>query len=220
MTFLIQPLKGIFKPLNYSYQLRDAEGFKGYKRYIVVFFFLSIIVFLCGAVLGIGSSSLSKELSKVSGAEFETKKQLLLIGRILLGVTITAIVLFASSLFYWSIFDISYRKLVIIQMTIFCIYLLEKIVQIPLFVLLDIHTTSNVFSLGIIAQYLTQKEWVIHLLSQITVFQVCMIFLTYYYIAFLTDRKKIVIGISIAFLYVLYWAISGGLSLLRVSIFL
>lgn len=219
MTFRIQPLLGIFKREKYGYQLKEAEAFKGYKRYIAILFLLSICTYGVSAAFGIGSESLSKEMTNWTNSELEAHKQLFFIGRLLLGLFIPAILIYVSALYFWCFSNVSYKKLVIIQMTVFCIYLVEQMIQIPLFVLLHIDAASNPFSLGVIAQYITNKELIIDFFSEITIFQVGMMLVLVYYLRQITElTKKQIISIVIL-LFVFYWAISSLFSYIKVGVF-
>lgn len=219
MTFRIQPLKGIYRPVNYRYQLHTAEAFTGYKRYAVLLVFLSLCMYAIGAALGIGTESLSKELTSLSYGEYEARKQLFFVGRLLLGLLIPCLFLFLGALYYWSFLDIPYQKLVIIQMTVFCVFLLEKAIQIPMFVLWHIDAISNPFSFGIIAQYITNKEFIIHFFSKITVFQIVMMSITNYYLCQLTDQSKKVVTSIVIFFFVFCWIISSLLSYIKIGFF-
>ena len=219
MIFRVQPLKGIFRPVNYRYQLSEAEAFKGYKRYIAFFFLLSICVYGISAAFGIGTESLSKEMTSLSSEEFETRKQLFFLGRLLLGMIIPAIFLFLSSLYYWSFVIISFQQLVIVQMSVFCVFLLEKIIQIPLFLLLHIDEASNPFSLGVIVQYITNKELIVDFFSQITIFQMLMITIVVHYLNHLTEKsKKVILSIVLGF-FIFCWLIASLLSYIKIGVF-
>ena len=219
MTFRIQPLKGIFKPETYRYFLREAEAMAGYKGWIVFLFLISLFVYALGAVFGLGSESISKEINNLSGSEYEARKQLFFIGRLALGLFVPFVFLFFSSLFFWSYMNVDYRRIVVIQMAAFCLFLTEKIIQIPLYIYLQVGAESNPLSLGILAQYTAGPELLVHILSQITVFQIAMIGYICYYLIHLTDKRKgAVIALVIAF-FTFYWIISGLFSYIKIGTF-
>ncbi|MGN1401936.1 MAG: hypothetical protein ACI4XL_10575 [Bacillus sp. (in: firmicutes)] len=220
MNFRVQPVKGIFRPSIYHYQLGAAEAVPNFKRYIGLLFFLSVCVYALSAGLGIGSGSISKELTSLSISEFEARKQLFLIGRILLGLFSAAFFLFAVSLYFWAFIEVDYRKIVVVQMSVFCLYLLEKIVEIPLFLLLDVTGISNPLSFGVIAQYLTDYKLVIEIVSNITIFQIAMISITCYYLFRLTSISKVK-GILMVFIFYLFtWVIAGLFAMIKIDLFL
>lgn len=219
MTFRIQPLLGIFRPEKYGYQLKEAEAFRGYKRYIALLFFVSLCTYGVSAGFGIGAESLSKEMTNWTNGELEARKQLFFVGRLLLGMLVPCVFLFLSALYYWCFSNGSYKKHVIIQMTAFSIYLLEQIIQIPMFVLLHIDAISNPLSLGILAQYVTNKEIIILFFSEITIFQISMMIVVIYYLRKLTElTKKQVISI-VLLLFVFYWAMSSLFSYIKIGVF-
>lgn len=220
MTFRIQPLKGLYKRENYCHQLQEAEALLGYKRYIWLLFFLSMCVYAVSAAFGIGTEMLSKEITTISSSELEAKKQLFLIGRLLVSIAVPSVILFVSSLYYWGFLNLSYRKLVCIQLSVFCIFLIEKVMEIPLLLLLNIDATSNPFSLGIAAQYMTDKEIIIQFFSQITIFQVWMIALTCYYLKRLSEQKMSAIIMVVTSFFLFCWIITSLLSYIKMGIFM
>lgn len=220
MTFRINLLKGIYKRENFSYQLQKAEAFVGYKRIIAFLFFLSMCIYAVGAVFGIGAELLSKEMTTISSGELEAKKQLFFLGRVVTGLVVPAFLIFIGALYYWSFLNLSYQKLVIIQLSVFSIFLLEKILQIPMFLLMDISATSNPFSLGIIVQYITNQELIIQFFSQITIFQVWMITIACYYLQRLSKQSKSTIIVLVVSFFLFCWIISSILSFIKNGIFL
>lgn len=219
MNVLIRPMKGIIKPMDYRYQLKKAETFGQYRLHIILLFITSICLYAISAIFGIGTESLSQELASVNKEVFEAEKQLFLVGSILAGLVTPCVFLFLSSLYYWSFVQIDFQRLMIIQMTIFVLFLLEKVIEIPLYLLLDISAISNIFSLGVIAQYITEKEFVIHLLSQITLFRVGMLVYSFYYLKDLMELSRKALLFVIGFLFTFYWLGSGVLSYIDIGIF-
>ncbi|MGM9929547.1 MAG: hypothetical protein ACI35P_16540 [Bacillus sp. (in: firmicutes)] len=220
MTFRIKPLKGLYKRENYCHQLKEAEAVQGYKRYMTLLFFISVCVYAVSAAFGIGTEMLSKEITSISSSEFEAKKQLFFIGRIIVGIAVPCIILLVSALYYWSFLNLSYRKLVSIHFSVFCIFLIEKVVEIPLFLLLNIDATSNPFSLGIVAQYVTSKELIVQFFSQITIFQVWMIATTCYYLKRLSEQKLSSIILLVTSFFLFCWIITSLLEYIKMGIFM
>ena len=219
MTLKVQPLKGIFKPEDYRTKLQEAEDYSHYKLYILILFVLSIGAYLVSGALGIGTESISKELSSVSGHAFEARKQLFLVGRLLQGILIPCVFLFGSTLYYFAFINGGFRKLVIVQMNVFGVFLIEKIIQIPLFLLLNIDVTSNVFSFGIIAQYMTDNEVMIHFLGEITLFRIGMMVYSYYYLSRIVEVRKKNLLSAIGILFLLYWIFASFMSYIKIGFF-
>ncbi|MGG0658053.1 hypothetical protein [Rummeliibacillus pycnus] len=219
MTLKVQPLNGILKPKDYRTKLQEAEDYSHYKLHILILFAVSICVYVVSGALGIGAESLSKELTTISGHGFEARKQLFLIGRLFQGILIPCVFLFGSALYYFAFINGSFRKLVIAQMSIFGIFLIEKIIQIPLFLLLNIGVTSNIFSFGIIAQYITDNEVMIHFLSEITLFRIVMLAYSYYYLSKIVEVRKMTLLIAIGILFLLYWIFASFMSYIKIGFF-
>lgn len=219
MIFKLQPLKGIVKPKEYRIQLQDVEEYKHYRLIISLLFLLSVCVYVMSGIFGIGTESLSKELSNVSNQAFEARKQLFLIGRLLQGILIPCVFLFGSALYYFAFLNGDFRKLMIVQINVFGIFLIEKIIQIPLFLLLNIDSASNIFSLGIIAQYMTDNQVIIHFLSEITLFRIAMIGYSYYYLSGIVETSKKTIIITISALFIVFWIFASFMSYIKIGFF-
>lgn len=219
MILQIRPLKGIVKPHDYSYQLKQAESYRYYTLQISILIAVSLILYAINAFYGIGTESLSKELMGVNNAAWMARSQLFLIGSLLAGAVIACVFLLLSSIYYWSFLHIDFQKVVIVQMSIFILFLAEKALQVPLYLLLDIGETSNILSLGIIAQYVSDSEIIIHLLSQVTLLRIGMIAFSYYYLKELSDISRKSLLMVIAFLFIFYWIAAGLLSYIKIGVF-
>lgn len=220
MTFRVNPLKGIYKKENYCHQLGEAEALHGYRRTIVLLLLLSACIYAVSAAFGMGTELLSKEMTSISGGELEAKKQLFLLGRVVLGLLVAIFFLFGSALYFWSFLNLPYQQLVIIQLSVFSVFLLEKLIQIPLFLMMDINAISNPLSLGIVAQYVTDKELIIQFFSKITIFQIWMMTLLCYYLQRLSEQRNKVIVILVVGFFLFYWIFSSLLSFVKNGIFL
>ncbi|MGX9133321.1 hypothetical protein ACWV26_02925 [Rummeliibacillus sp. JY-2-4R] len=219
MTLNVRPLVGILKPEKYRTNLQEAEDYSHFKINIFILFIISICVSVLSGVLGLGSESLSTELTSLNGDAFEARKQLFLVGRVFQGILIPCVFLFASALYYFAFLNGNYRKLLVVQMNILGVFLIEKIIQIPLFLMLNIDMTSNVFSFSIIAQYFTDNEVAIHFLSEITLFRIAMIIYSYYYLSRVVEVRKKSLILAIGILYLLLWIIASLISYIKIGFF-
>lgn len=219
MTLKVNPVKGILKPKEYRIELQEAEDYSRYRLSILFLFLISICVYVLSGTLGIGSESLSKELSSVSNHAFEARKQLFIIGRLLQGILIPCVFIFGTALYYMAFINGSFRKLVTVQLSVFSLFLIEKIIQIPLFLMLNVDGTSDIFSLGIIAQYITQNELMIHFLGQITLFRIGMLAFSYYYLTRIVEVSKKTLITAIGILFLLYWIFASLLSYIKIGFF-
>ena len=219
MTFRIQPLKGIFRPLTYQHQLQKAESLKGYKRYIAFLFLASMLIYGISAIFGLGSGSISKEIIGLGSNEYEARKELFVAGRLVLGAFVPAVFIFLGALFFWSYVSIPFSKLAVIQMSAFSIFLIEKLIQIPLFLYLQIDASSNPLSLGVIAQYITDQELIVSFFSKITIFQIGMIILISYYLLKIAEVGRKTANMLVIGFFVFCWAVSALFSYIKISVF-
>lgn len=219
MVMQIRPLKGIVKPHDYTYHLKRAESYSRFKLQIIILIAVSIFLYAVNTFYGIGTESVSKELIGINNVAWMARSQLFFIGSIVAGAVIACVFLFLSSIYYWSFLHTSFQKIVIVQMSIFILFLVEKALQVPMYLLLDIGDTSNILSLGIIAQYISDSELIVHLLSQVTLLRIGIIAFSYYYLKELSDISRKSLLLVIAFLYIFYWIGSGLLSYIKIGVF-
>jgi hypothetical protein len=219
MTFRVQLLKGLIRPLIYKYQLQEAEEFKYYKLKLAWLFLLSVALFAVSGYLGIGSESITKEWTDLTNSEFEARKQLFLLGKIVLGFMFPVIFLFLAALFFWSIVEIPYKKLVVIQMSVFCMALFEKALNLLIYTGLNVDQASNPLAFGVIAQYITTNKLVCYFFGEITIFQLLMIGIISYYLTALSGKSKKVIIPIVSLFFAFCWFISALLAYIRIGVF-
>jgi hypothetical protein len=219
MVYQVRLLKGIFEPQRSRYQLQNAEAVSRFGWKLVLLYFLSVIVFSVAGYFGIGSESFSKEITRLNGSEYEVGKLLIVSGNMIAGIFYSSIYIFLSSLFFWVVADIPYKKIVIVQMVVFCLQLLEKVLLIPIFVLFDINYDANPFSLGVISQYFFRNDYFIHFFSEVTIFQILIIALQYYYLKIFTERSKSFVLSMIILFYIASWFVKAFLAYIQVGVF-
>ncbi|AOH52994.1 hypothetical protein ABE28_001320 [Peribacillus muralis] len=219
MVYQVRLLKGIFEPYRSRYQLQNAEGVTRLGSKLLLLYFLSLLVYAVGGYFGIGSESFSKQITTMSVDEFEAGKLLIMGGNMLAGLLYPSLYILLSSLYFWIVADVPYIKVVIVQMILFCLQILEKVLLIPFFILLDIGNDANPFSFGVISQHFLRNDYFIHVFSEITIFQFLIIFLQFYYIRGLSDRNKYLIFLMIGLFYLATWFAKAFLAYIHVGVF-
>lgn len=220
MIYQVRLAKGLFSSEKTRYQLHNSEAVTQIKGKIILLYIASILIFGLYGFLGIGSESFSKELLKLSVHEFEMGKMLVLAGNFIAGIVYPSVYLFLMALFLWAVTDIEYIKLLIVQMIVFILQLLEKVVMLPFFTFLDLNQDANPFSLGVISQYFIANEYIIHLFSEVTLFQVLVIAIQYYYLKSFTEKNKNKILLMIIVSYLIVWLVNALLAYIKVSVFM
>ncbi|MFK4998749.1 hypothetical protein ACI2OX_19880 [Bacillus sp. N9] len=81
---------------------------------------------------GIGTHVLSPQLTKLAPPEYEGLKSFFIVGRVLLGLLYTGFVLFFSALWFWTMSDVAYKKLVVMQAFVVPILFVEQLTFLPL----------------------------------------------------------------------------------------
>lgn len=214
----VRLFRGITQPSTFFYQLKEMEVIKGYRKRIFFLFLLSIIVFGLISSFGIGMDPLSKEMTKLSPTTYELEKFLFFLGRLLAGLLYAAIVLFFSSLIFWTISDEGeYRKLAITQGIVLMILLVEKLTYIPLSLFLSLDWYSSPLSLGVITQYITSKSYVIYLMGSFSLFKVWVFYIQYKGIKQLTNQKNWIIWLVILLTNLFLWSLNALLAFLNIS---
>ncbi|MGF3105712.1 hypothetical protein [Rossellomorea sp. DUT-2] len=214
----VRLFRGLKQPSIFFYQLNEMEALKGYKKRVSFLFLLSIVIFGLISSFGIGMDPLSKDMTKLSPIVFELEKFLFFLGRLLAGMIYAAIILFFSSLIFWTISNEGeYRKLVITQGLVLIILLLEKLTYIPLSLFFSLEWYSSPLSLGVITQYLTSKSYVIYLMGSFSLFKVWVFYIQYKGIKQLTHQKNWIIWLVILLTNLFLWSLNALLAFLNIS---
>ncbi|OIK10900.1 hypothetical protein [Bacillus sp. MUM 13] len=220
MIYQMHFVKGLLHPALSRYQLKEAEAVTRFGPSLFMLYAVSLLVYGVGAYYGLGSESISKELTKLTPGEYEAAKMLFLYGKLAAGVVFPSLFFFAASLIYWMFLDIPYIKIVMVQMIVFSLYLLEKLLLVPISIYLNVNQDANPFSFGVISQHFTSNEYLIHLFGNITLFQLSMLALTCYYLKFLSEKSRFIVWLSVALVFIITWTAGAFLAYLDVSVIL
>ncbi|RIW36087.1 hypothetical protein D3H55_06410 [Bacillus salacetis] len=204
----IKLMKGLLEPPIYFSHLKETELLKGYKRRILALFFLTVLIYGFSAYFGMGTSPLSPKLTSLSPAEYELHKLYFIAGRVVLGILYAAFTIFFPSLLFWTFTDVPYKKLTIVQGCTLIILLLEKFSYLPFLLYFSLDWYSSPLSLGVIAQQMTEKEWIIYFLGCISVFKVGCILIQYIGLRWLTNQKPWILLIIIIVMNLLFWGVT------------
>jgi len=211
----IHVLRGLFYPDLYTYKLRDSEYVPGVWKNTVMLVLLSGLIFGISAYFGIGSEYLSKNLTAVSRENYELQKLLFMIGQLIWGLFYGIAMIFIPALFFWTFSDIELKKFVTVQLYVMPVLLLEKVINIPLATGLGLIKTSSPFSLGVIAQYITNKDFIIYFLAAITLFKIWAIFIEYKYIKMLTGKRRGIVLLLVIGINLIFWLFSALFSFIQ-----
>jgi hypothetical protein len=215
----VKLLKGLTQTSFFFYQLKEMEVLKGYRRSIFNLFLLSAIIFGLISAFGIGMDPLSKELTKLSPTSYELEKFMFFLGRIIAGILYASIILFVPAVIFWTISEKGeYRKLIIVQTLVLLILLLERLTYIPLSMFFSLDWFSSPLSLGVIAQYITTKPWVIYFLGSFSLFKIWIFYIQYKGLKRLTEKKNWLVWTVILLTNLFFWSITAFLAYIDFSL--
>lgn len=189
MFYQLRLIKGIFSPSYVSHQLRQAETIPRLWLKICLLIFSSGILFFIGAFFGLDNELFSKEIVSHSSSDFEAIKLLFALGKTLWGFVFAVLVLLVPAVFFWSVTDVSFVKLLSIQAFVLLILLIEKASKILLTLFFGIDKFSSPFSLGVITQYLTDRNLFIILFGSISIFLFWYMHVQYTYLKRLSEKN-------------------------------
>lgn len=212
MHYRVQLFRGILQPSICSYQLSKAEHITSMIKKMILIFITSILIFSISAYLGIGNESISRNIHSWSPSEFEAHKAWFALGQVGWGVIWTAFVIFFPALLFWILTDLAYKKLVILQLFVTVILLVEKAILIPFQLKLGLDDQSSPFSLGVLAQYITNNDFMIGFFGAITLFKIGTILLQYNYLKALSDKTNKQLILIILAINLIFWIFSAMLS--------
>lgn len=217
MYYRIRLLRGVLFPRYLSYQLKESEAIIGLFPRLFLLFIASSIIFAVESFYGIGTESISKEITTASAHEFEVKKLLHLTGQVLWGLVYAGLFIFLPSLFYWTLTDVQYKKLLIVQAYSFLILLFGKSLNTLASFQLKVDPLYSPFSFGPMFQYLTSSEFLIVAFGTITLFHFWAIFVQYYYLNQLTEKGSKFVFLIVLALNLFFWIVNTLLSYIKIE---
>lgn len=194
---------------DHIFRIRKAEKIRRLWIVSALLTFISVLVYIWMAYLGIGSDFISRGAVGLSPETYEAGKFWFLIGRAIYAVFIAVLVLFLPSLLFYLLTEIPYRKLMIMQQVVLVIMLIERLIWIPFMLLGGLDWYVSPLSFGIIASYVTGISWVIYFFGAISLFQLWIIWFQVKFITSLVPMRKRWIWLNVILLHVLGWAVAA-----------
>jgi hypothetical protein len=212
--------KILFFPKRSFFQLQKAETIYGLSLRAALLILSSILIFAASGLAGIGSHVFSFELLDLPASLYEWRKSYFIFGRFLLGLLYAGLIIFFSAFVLWTLTDVPYKKLVVLQTAVMPILLIEQAFHILLAIQFHLPWHSSPFSLGPIAQYLTNSPFIIYFLGCISFFKIWVIIIQIYGLSSLSRQKKLLIWILVLAVHLLFWAGTAFLAFLDFNVVL
>lgn len=218
MFFQVRLWKGLTTPYLTAHQLHKAERITGIWKWLALLLLFTLILSGTSAYFGIGNEQLSKLIYDTSSSEFATIKGLFAIGQLLQAVLVTAILIFLPALILWIFTDSEYLKLVVIQLFVASIYLVEKIIIFPMELYFGLDHASSPFSLGILAQYITDYRFIFNFFGEISLFSVWSIILQYQYLKVISEKNPKQLLLLIISINLFLWLLAALFSYIKFEV--
>lgn len=209
MTYYTNLFKILLSMEDHLFRIGKAEKIRNLWKISVLLLLGSIVIYVWMAFLGIGSDLISRDAAGLTPQAYESSKFWFLIGRAIYAVLFAALVLFIPSLLFNLLTDIPYQKLLIMQQVVLAVMLLERLIWIPLMLLIGLDWYVSPLSFGIIASYITEVPWVIYFFGAISLFQIWIIWFQVKFITTLFPIKKQWIWVNVICLHILGWSIAA-----------
>lgn len=218
MFFQVRLWKGLTTPYLTAHQLHKAERITGIWKWLAWLLLFTLILSGTSAYFGIGHEQLSKLIYDTSSSEFATIKGLFALGQVLQSLLVTAVFVFLPALILWIFTDSEYFKLVVIQLFVASIYLLEKIIIFPMELYIGLDHASSPFSLGIMAQYITDYQFISNFLSEISLFSVWSVILQYQYLKVISEKNPKQLLLLIISINLFLWLLAALFSYIKFEV--
>lgn len=218
MTYRVNLLKFFFPMDDHLFRVKKAETLKNLWKVCSILVLFSVVIYAWMAILGLGSDIISSDVATFNLVQYEESKFWFVLGRMSFAIIFALLVLFLSSLLFYVVTGISYRKLLIMQQVVLLIMLIERITWIPLVVFWGLDWFVSPLSFGIIASYFTSKIWIICFFGAISLFQLWIIWFQVKFIIYMSSIRKRWIWASVILLHIVYWVIVAGLAFIDIHL--
>ncbi|WP_108670423.1 hypothetical protein [Peribacillus acanthi] len=203
MKYDIKLLKSIRTPKDTFLSLHKAEQIRNLPSQIIILLIFPLGIAMISSWFGIGTESISGDIVNIPIEQFEEKKWWFAFGHWISSILYSAIILYLGSIWFWTLSEIPFQKLLVTQCFVLSIILIEKTVNLLLHIYLSIPWYSSPFSLGVISQIKTNKSFWISFFGSITVFKIWTIYLQYNALKQMSELSRWKILLVILFINVL-----------------
>ncbi|RKQ32281.1 hypothetical protein [Oceanobacillus halophilus] len=207
MTYYTNPISFFRAADDHIHRIIKAEQIVNLWRVCFFLVIFSMLIYGWTAYLGVGSNLISEQAVTLSNIDYEVSKFWFIIGRFLWGLIFALFILFIPSLLYYLLTDIPYQKLLIMQQIVLVVLLVERLIWVPMALLIGLDWYVSPLSFGVIASYLTDTSWIIYFFGTISLFQIWVIWFQAKYLISLSQSKKYVVWLNVILLHIVSWCL-------------
>ncbi|WP_101846634.1 hypothetical protein [Halobacillus sp. Marseille-P3879] len=211
MSYSIHFIKLLISHSDQLVLLRKAERLRHFWKNFFLLFFLTILTYAAVTWTGIGTDPLSSDINTLSRIDFEFQKVWFLFGRAAVGLTLFLGVLFFIPFIFWLLFDLPFKKTIVIQLSVWAVMLLERLTWIPFMIYFGLDWYVSPLSFGIISSYFTQLEWIVYFFGSISLFQLFIVWFQIKSITFLSPSRKWWVVTGVTLWNIILWAGTAAL---------
>ncbi len=212
MTYSVNLLKLFFRRSDHLFKLNEAERIKNVYNLLFFLLLLTILTYVWTSWMGLGTDPVSANMSEFNRIDYEFRKSWFLIGRVAYSLLFFIFILYISSFFFWLFNNVSYKKLMIVQMNVLLLMLLERVTWIPLMVYAGLDWYVSPFSFGIITSYFTSLDWIIYFFGAMSIFQLFIVWYQVKCISYMSSTKIGWIWTGAVIWHLVIWAGTAALS--------
>lgn len=204
MTYHTNPFRLLINPKETLFKLREAEQLRGLWLWTVLILLAFSLVFAALGWVGAGTETLNQLKANYLGSDYEYAKFWFIIGRLVWGLGLGLLVIFVVSLVFYLFYEIPYQKLVVIQLSVGAVFLLEALSWLLLLPVAGLEWNRSPYSLGVIADLLTDRPWIISLFGAVSLFQLFILYFQTRCLLVLFPAKRWHVWAVVGMIYICY----------------
>lgn len=191
---------------DHIYQVKEAERINNLWKFTVILTVCGMFIYGWIGYLGIGSQLILNSSYQFTPEIYESNKFWFIAGRVLFGFIFSLVVIFLPALiFKWLFAEVSFDKLVSMQLIVLFVLLIERLTWIPLVTIFGLDWFASPLSFGVIASYITSKSWVVYFFGSISIFEVFIMVFQIKFLTALFNNNKGAIYVTVISLHFIQW---------------
>ncbi|WP_017187475.1 hypothetical protein [Alkalibacillus haloalkaliphilus] len=200
-------LYGLIKaPNEQLYRIEKQEVIRGQWKVQLSLIVLTVAVYILMASFGMGTNYLTYYIIEMTEAQFFTAQVWFVMGRVAYAILFALVMLYLISYYFHLLTKIPYKKALLLQQVVLLALIIERLLWVPLFTLYGLDWNGSPLSLGVIASYLTERDWLIAFFGSISVIQVWIVYFQIRYLHSLSTLSRGKVWTIVLSLNIFLWS--------------
>lgn len=207
----------LLNPSKFAFALDNQDGdcqITGYHKRFFTLLALTILFFAIRSIWGMGTERLTYLFSMNLEEAYTVSRYISLLGAIIKGFVFFAFHYYFMSLCLSILTDYSFKAISKIQLFVIASILLEKFILFFVYVLSGFATPVSFLSLGPISTYITNDNFVISFLNQLTFATAATVVIQYSFLSKWEEESKGFLLTKIIAIQIFFALITAGISIL------